>query len=118
MSEKSLKDLNGLVNYRSRPMTVIIGVVIILMGVFSLLSTTLGFEAFNWWLFGLLIPIAFLAMSFVNDLRNGAFSLGPIIGILSLILLYCVFAFGWSWSIVAPIYIIFGGLFVLETVWK
>lgn len=118
MTDKFIKEEKGKI-WENRAMTVVIAGAIILMGLGGVLSNAFNVELFDWWLITLAIPFGFLAITAVRTYReSGRVSMAVLVGMASLILLYAVFSLGLSWNIAAPIYIIFGGLFVLESVWK
>ena len=118
MTDKFIKEEKGKV-WENRAMTVVVAGAIILMGLGGIISNAFNVELFDWWLITLAIPFGFLAIAAMKSYRNsGRISMATIVGMASLILLYAVFSLGLSWTVAAPIYIIFGGLFVLESVWK
>ena len=118
MTDKFIKEEKGKI-WKNRAMTVVIAGAIILMGLGGALSNAFNVELFDWWLITLAIPFGFLVIATIKSYRtSGRVSMALIVGMASLILLFAVFSLGLSWSVALPIYIVFGGLFVLESVWK
>lgn len=97
------------------------GVILIGIGVIFLAANVTGFRLDNWWALFILIPAVANFGNAVNDYQvNGRFTRsgrGSITGGLILTLVSFTFLFGWSWSVIWPIFLIIGGVAALLGGW-
>jgi hypothetical protein len=97
------------------------GVILIAIGLIFLAANVTGFRLDNWWALFILIPaVANFGSAWADYQKNGRFTRsgrGSITGGLILTLVSFTFLFGWSWSIIWPIFLIIGGIAALLGGW-
>lgn len=97
------------------------GVVLIAIGLIFLAANVGGFRLDNWWALFILIPaVANYGSAWADYQTNGRFTRsgrGSITGGLILTLVSFTFLFGWSWSVIWPIFLIIGGIAALLGGW-
>lgn len=93
------------------------GVVLITIGAIFLLSNLEIFHLNNWWALFILIPVvANFGNAWRTYRRHGHLThsaQGSLTGGLILLLIAATFLFGWSWSLIWPLFLIIAGLSAL-----
>lgn len=97
------------------------GVILIAIGLIFLAANMGGFRLDNWWALFILIPAVANFGSAVGDYqKNGRLTRsgrGSVTGGLILTLVSFTFLFGWSWSVIWPVFLIIGGVAALLGGW-